>query len=157
MGYSANVGAGNLTNATAIGANASVTQSNALVLGGTGSNAVNVGIGTTAPAYTLDVKGSGGSFTGYIAPSGSGGTEKKGSEPLEAIVTQRLPTARMVRAVGGTGVLGDEDGGDGAGGVFFGGNSGNSDPGWRLFGHGSGDGVDAFPAAAGLVISRAGW
>ena len=46
---------GNLSNATAIGYAASVTQSNSLVLGGTGANAVSVGIGTTAPAYRLDV------------------------------------------------------------------------------------------------------
>ena len=37
---------------------AAVSQSNSLVLGGTGTNAVNVGIGTTAPASTLDVVGS---------------------------------------------------------------------------------------------------
>ncbi len=46
-----------LTNATAIGANAVVSESNALVLGGTGSNAVRVGIGTATPAFTLDVRG----------------------------------------------------------------------------------------------------
>jgi hypothetical protein len=38
-----------LTNSTAIGANAVVTQSNSLILGGTGVNAVSVGIGTTTP------------------------------------------------------------------------------------------------------------
>ena len=48
---------GNLTNAGALGYLAVVTQSNSLVLGGTGINAVKVGIGTTAPAYTLDVAG----------------------------------------------------------------------------------------------------
>jgi len=45
-----------LSNATVIGANASVTASNALILGGTGSNAVQVGIGTTAPISFLDVE-----------------------------------------------------------------------------------------------------
>ncbi|GAB2963979.1 hypothetical protein GCM10027048_36550 [Hymenobacter coalescens] len=48
-----------LTNATAIGYNAKVSQSNSLVLGGTGANAVRVGIGTTAPAVALDVQSSG--------------------------------------------------------------------------------------------------
>jgi hypothetical protein len=43
-----------LTNATAIGANALVSASNSMVLGGTG---VNVGIGTTAPAERLEVVG----------------------------------------------------------------------------------------------------
>ena len=55
----------NLTFATAIGSNAIVSESNAMVLGGTGSNAVKVGIGTAAPAYTLDVQGTG-NFTGAV-------------------------------------------------------------------------------------------
>ncbi len=51
-----------ISNATAIGANASVTQSNSLVLGSikgeNGANAsVNVGIGTTFPLARLDVRG----------------------------------------------------------------------------------------------------
>jgi hypothetical protein len=46
-----------LTNATAIGADALVGQSNALVLGGTGANAVSVGIGTSTPRSTLQVVG----------------------------------------------------------------------------------------------------
>ncbi len=55
IGYGANSpGQPNLSNATAIGANTSVTASNSLVLG----NAANVGIGTTAPAYKLDITGS---------------------------------------------------------------------------------------------------
>ena len=48
---------GSLTNATAIGDNAIVSESNALVLGSTGKFAVNVGIGTTAPGHLLDVAG----------------------------------------------------------------------------------------------------
>ena len=46
-----------LSNAAAIGANATVTASNSLVLGGTSSNAVNVGIGMTAPSTRLDIDG----------------------------------------------------------------------------------------------------
>ncbi|GAB3997891.1 hypothetical protein GCM10028807_44110 [Spirosoma daeguense] len=45
-------GSGNLTNATAIGYNASVTASNALVLG---NNQVNVGIGNSAPNNKLEI------------------------------------------------------------------------------------------------------
>lgn len=49
----------NLTNATAIGYNAKVGSSNALILGGTGVDAVNVGIGTTTPSRKLSIRGDG--------------------------------------------------------------------------------------------------
>jgi hypothetical protein len=64
LGFDTSMSTGTLTNATAIGANAQVTESNAMVLGsinglhGATSN-VNVGIGITAPAYGLDVYGTG--------------------------------------------------------------------------------------------------
>ena len=57
IGYQADVTVGNLTNAIAIGYGAKVSQSNTLVLGGTGANAVNVGIGTGSPLSTLEVTG----------------------------------------------------------------------------------------------------
>jgi N-acetylneuraminic acid mutarotase len=65
LGMGADTSVSNLTFATAIGSNAIVSESNALVLGGTGANAVKVGIGTAAPAYTLDVQGTG-NFTGAV-------------------------------------------------------------------------------------------
>ena len=71
VGSNANPGTQtSLSNATAIGANAQVTASNAMVLGSingvNGATAgTNVGIGTTAPAATLDVHGTG-SFTGLV-------------------------------------------------------------------------------------------
>jgi endosialidase-like protein len=71
IGANANLGIQTvLNNATAIGANAQVTASNSLVLGSingvNGATAnTNVGIGTTAPAYSLDVHGTG-NFTGLI-------------------------------------------------------------------------------------------
>ncbi|MBX7108517.1 MAG: hypothetical protein K1X61_07720 [Chitinophagales bacterium] len=52
LGKSANVGSGNLTNAIAIGNDAMVSTSNSMVLG----NGVNVGIGTSSPAYQLHIK-----------------------------------------------------------------------------------------------------
>jgi len=52
IGYAANIGAG-VVNSTAIGFQASVTQSNSLVLG----NNVNVGVGTTTPKTKLHVAG----------------------------------------------------------------------------------------------------
>jgi hypothetical protein len=45
----------NLVNATAIGATATVSQSNAIVLGGTGDFAVKVGIGTATPANVFTI------------------------------------------------------------------------------------------------------
>jgi trimeric autotransporter adhesin len=57
IGSNADVTADNLTNAIAIGNSAQVAQSNSLVLGGTGANAVMAGIGTTTPLSTLEVTG----------------------------------------------------------------------------------------------------
>ncbi len=61
VGAEADVAAGGLVNATAIGANASVSQSNSVVLGGVtgvnGGTSTSVGIGTTAPKAKLDVTG----------------------------------------------------------------------------------------------------
>ena len=54
LGYGTNA-ASALTNATAIGYSATVTASNSLILGGTGANAVNVGIGTTSPNQQLEI------------------------------------------------------------------------------------------------------
>jgi len=74
LGYQSGPGSTTqLTNATAIGANALVSENNALVLGGTGANAVNVGIGTATPASTLDVQGTG-NFTGLVTFAASGQT-----------------------------------------------------------------------------------
>lgn len=57
IGSNADVSGNNLTNATAIGYNSKVSQSNTLILGGTGTYAVNVGIGVTNPQYRLSVNG----------------------------------------------------------------------------------------------------
>ena len=57
LGNNAGPSSGALTNATAIGADARVSASNSLVLGGTSTNAVKVGIGMTAPQTALDVLG----------------------------------------------------------------------------------------------------
>jgi hypothetical protein len=72
LGYVASTGGqAALTQASAIGAYAQVTASNSMVLGCTPtmnaacSPATSVGIGTTAPAYTLDVHGTG-NFTGLV-------------------------------------------------------------------------------------------
>ncbi|QJW88463.1 hypothetical protein HNV11_03280 [Spirosoma taeanense] len=53
LGFRADAGANNLTNATAIGNNARVNQSNSIVLG----NSANVGIGTSTPQNRLEIVG----------------------------------------------------------------------------------------------------
>ena len=75
IGGRAYFGTGALANATAIGANAEVDVSNALVLGSiNGINnataSTNVGIGTTSPTYTLDVHGTGNFTTGLVTQGG---------------------------------------------------------------------------------------
>jgi hypothetical protein len=55
VGSNAGPTSNNLTDTTAIGANALVSESNALVLGGTGSNAVRVGIGTATPSNVFTI------------------------------------------------------------------------------------------------------
>ena len=55
IGFGANVGANNLSSATAIGSNAIVTQSNAIVLG-SNLGSTRVGIGTSTPADRLTVQ-----------------------------------------------------------------------------------------------------
>jgi hypothetical protein len=57
--YAGYTSTGTLTNATAIGYNTQVTQSNSVILG----NGANVGIGTTAPTVKLDVVGGGAGTT----------------------------------------------------------------------------------------------
>ena len=82
IGSSSNATSSNLYNATAIGFNAIVATSNSLVLGGTGANAVSVGIGTTSPTQTLDVVGTtkttnlqvtNGATNGYVLQSDASG------------------------------------------------------------------------------------
>jgi len=59
LGYNAGyTGSSNgLSNATAIGYEAQVTASSTLILGGTGANAVKVGVGITAPQTTFHITG----------------------------------------------------------------------------------------------------
>ncbi len=56
LGAFADVTGNNFVNATAIGYNAKVGQNNALILGGTVADAVNVGIGTTTPANRFTIE-----------------------------------------------------------------------------------------------------
>jgi hypothetical protein len=80
MGTAADVGPNNLTNATAIGGRALVTQSNSLVLGSiNGQNGstvdTNVGVGTTAPSARLHLVGTSTLGSSPIAILQSSGTQ----------------------------------------------------------------------------------
>lgn len=55
IGANADATIGTFTNATAIGYNSKVAASNALILGGTGTDLVKVGIGINSPLYDLHV------------------------------------------------------------------------------------------------------
>ena len=83
LGYGADVSSNNLTNATALGYNAKVGASNALVLGGTGSTAVKVGIGTTTPATRLQIS-SGASATTTVTVGELGLTSSKACVNMNA-------------------------------------------------------------------------
>lgn len=77
LGFNASNSVNPINNATAIGANAMVGESNALIMGGTGKNAVAVGIGTATPYadYALDVETikSNGVINGGVVVNASGG------------------------------------------------------------------------------------
>jgi trimeric autotransporter adhesin len=71
-----------LTNAIAIGYDAKVGASNSMVLGGTGANAVNVGIGTITPSNKLEIThgtsgNSGLRFTNLTSSSTAGSPSSK--------------------------------------------------------------------------------
>jgi len=77
LGYGASNSADQVDNATAIGANAIVGESNAMVLGGTGTSAVTVGIGTQKPYYdyglTVYTGGQNGNINGGVVVDATGG------------------------------------------------------------------------------------
>jgi hypothetical protein len=115
----------NLHNTTAIGANAIVSENNALVLGGTGAYAVKVGIGTATPTSTLDVRGTA-NFTdlvtfasGQTFPGAGGGTITGVTAGTDLVgggtsgnVTLNVDTTKVVSGViAGTGLIGGGTGG----------------------------------------------
>ncbi len=101
IGYAADVSSAALTNATAIGANARVAISNALALGGTGANAVSVGIGTASPRSSIDVWGgqidvTGSDFNGTAVVGASGGNAFfSNNTPANGIVVGSSGTVNM--------------------------------------------------------------
>ncbi len=101
VGNLANVSANNLTNATAIGAGAVVSQSNALILG----NNVNVGIGTSTPASKLTVVGLIETTTGGVKfPDGT--VQTTASTSVSAILNQTTPQSGANFNIAGNGTVG---------------------------------------------------
>jgi len=106
LGYLADVSAGDLTNATAIGANATVGESNSLVLGSiNGVNGatsdVNVGIGTTTPEAKLDIIGSvkisdGTQGQGKILTSDENGVASWVTKTKSGLSLQNVPNGVIV-------------------------------------------------------------
>ena len=88
LGSGAGVGHGDITNATAIGANALVSQSNSLVLG----NNANVGIGTPIPDTTamLDIKSNN---KGILIPRLSAAERSSIPTPATGLLVYDLDTA----------------------------------------------------------------
>ncbi len=102
-----------LTNSTALGANAIVSQSNSLVLGSTnpgspGSNYVKVGIGTATPSTTMEISVNAPNALGpTLLLSNPGGTTASAGSGQAAMAsidfktylhasTQKSPTSRIV-------------------------------------------------------------
>jgi hypothetical protein len=104
LGYLSGIPAANvsLANATAIGANSLVSESNALILGGTAGNSVSVGIGTTAPfndyGLTIDTTSST-TINGGMVVNASGGNLYLGM--TQGVHKFRVDTNGAVWADGG--------------------------------------------------------
>jgi len=81
-----------LTNATAIGYNSRVGASNSLVLGGTGGDAVNVGINTISPRKKLDVVGDDMLIYELTVGRGGGGAVTNTAFGLDALLTNSTGT-----------------------------------------------------------------
>jgi hypothetical protein len=92
LGYNTSALVPALTNTTTIGYNAKVAINNAMVLGGTGSDAVSVGVGTTAPHSRAHVNGS---FATTITAQSSAYTLGIDDQivTVTGITTITLPTA----------------------------------------------------------------
>jgi len=124
-----------LSNATAIGANAVVSASNALVLG---ASSISVGVGTTAPAAVLDVEG----ITPPTVGSGNG--------------TNATPVLQVVGGNGGATSDFAGEGGNGASVTIAAGSGGDANaPSSAVYG-GPGGNVTITPGAGGASTFQDG-
>jgi hypothetical protein len=77
LGYEAGPASGGLFNTTTVGAFASAAVNNALILGGTGTSATTVGIGTASPYFdyglTVTTGGQNGNINGGVVVNATGG------------------------------------------------------------------------------------
>jgi len=110
IGHNAQVG-DTLTNATAIGSGATVSQSNSVVLG----NGANVGIGTTSPNYDLEVSGDFGIKGAIHDASGDAGASGQVLSSTGSAVDW-IDVSGLAGATGATGPTG-ADGAAGADGA----------------------------------------
>ena len=111
LGYRTNVGSGNLTNATAIGTCAFVTQSNSLILGSIANSRsslcdapaadTNVGIGTSAPVFRLHVVDPGAAGLRIQTNTGGGAVASFGGNGDFQIDTNGVAGGRFIVQQGG--------------------------------------------------------
>ena len=88
----------NLANSTAIGANAVVSESNALILGGTGTYAVKVGIGTATPSNVFTIaQGAGHAISDSWDTYSSRRWKTKHSDARRRALQSRAPARRFLR------------------------------------------------------------
>lgn len=157
IGFQAD-GAATLINATAIGADAQVTQSNSVVLG----NNANVGIGTSAPAFKLDVKGDVAVTGRYVDSSGDAGTSGQVLSST-GTGTNWIDVSGIQGATGATGATGAQGatGATGATGPLVAGTSGQTlrhdGTDWvansTVFNNGTNVGIGTTSPAANLHVS----
>jgi hypothetical protein len=129
IGYGADVDLGTGSYRTAIGADSFVTKDNSIVIG---RKMDSVGIGTTSPQATLDVKG------GSTQPAFNvtGGT---GQPAINVVGGSGAPAISITPAAGQTAI--NVVGGSGSPGVIITGGSSSSDPALSVTGSSSGSAI----------------
>jgi hypothetical protein len=94
IGYNAGPGtASQLTNASAIGANALVSQSNSIVIGGAGADAVKVGIGTSTPGASIHIVSNGTPASGDIHTETNSASDQSSMQFRRSQGTNATPTS----------------------------------------------------------------
>jgi len=139
---------------------ASASSGATLGVSGESDSTAGIGVqgtgGTGVVGVSSFASGPGGNFTGFSVPSGSG---LSGTDGIVGAGGNGDPTVPMaddtyggagIYATGGTGIFNltseGQLGGDGPGGVFTGGNSGNPNNN-KSVPHGTGDGIDVYPGS----------